>query len=57
MLLWLKSKKYKGSECLTFWFDGELPEFLLIYLYHNFSMNGCKIGPEDSLKMVLSMED
>ena len=36
--------------------DGQLTGVLLKHLSHRFWVNGCKIGPEDALKMVLSME-
>lgn len=54
LLLRVKSKK---PESLTSYFHGELPEVCLIYLRHNFGANGCMIGPEGSLGMVLSMEN
>ena len=43
LLLWYKSKKHKGS--VTFWFDRELPDVLIIYLCRNFLVDGCKIEP------------
>ena len=53
-LLWITSKKRKGSVSLPIvWW--ELPEVLLIYLYHNVWVHGYKVRPEDLLKMVLSV--
>ena len=47
-LLWRRGCKRSVSE---------LPEVPLIYPCHKFWVNGCNIGPEGSLKMVLSIED
>ena len=49
LLLWLKSKKHKGSV--------SLPTLIRNYQKsHNFYINGSKFGSEGSLEMVLSMK-
>ena len=53
MLLLLKCKV--RGECLTFYFDGELPEVLLINFGTNSWVNDYEIGLEGSLRTVLSV--
>ena len=55
-LLLLKPKKHNGSVSLPS-LMGNYENFYHIYPCHNFWVNGCRIGPEGSLEMVLSMDD
>ena len=55
LLMWLKSKKHKRGVSLPSLVENY--QKFYSYICHNFRVNGFKIAPEGSLKMVLSMED